>query len=125
MVTCVVTYNVWLLVSILLGSGIGQLVIGPFISIRLDKNYVSARNEVNEILTDHLPETEADNNRDVNRPNLGHSSHSGAPGQGSVTIDLKDLLINKPNEFASTSNNVQQKEDDGEKSEYVSLISDV
>ncbi|XP_060583234.1 uncharacterized protein LOC132739537 [Ruditapes philippinarum] len=131
MVYCVMTYNVWLLVSILLGSGIGQLIIGPFISIRLENSYISAKNESNDVLTDLLPEYDTDNiNDDVNNRNLDPGRQNGAVKPNSTPIELKDFIINKPNEHGYKSYNGNNllpftEVDDDQKSEYDSLISDV
>jgi hypothetical protein len=125
------TYNVWLLVSILLGSGIGQLIIGPFISIRLENSYISAKNESNDVLTDLLPEYDTDNiNDEVHNRNLDPGRQNGAVKPNSTPIELKDFIINKPNEPGYKSYNRNNllpftEVDDDQKSEYDSLISDV
>ncbi|XP_045160621.2 uncharacterized protein LOC123525553 [Mercenaria mercenaria] len=134
MVYCVMTYNVWLLVSILLGSGIGQRIIGPFISIYLEKRYLSVKNETNEIFTDLLPErvTPSNDNVDNGEITYPHSEHAGGDcvlKQGSMQIQLDDFLIHQPRHLDLKSdrsvNATPQIEEVDQTSEYDSLDGDI
>jgi hypothetical protein len=61
---------------------------------------------------------------------LDHGSQNGASKQSSIPIELKEFIIDKPNEHGYKSYNGNNllpftEVDDDQKSEYDSLISDV
>jgi hypothetical protein len=66
--------------------------------ILLENRLLSAKNESNEILTDLIRESDNANNDYVTKRILDHGSQNGASKQSSIPIELKEFIIDKPNE---------------------------
>ena len=46
---CIMTFNIWILISVIIGSGIGHFVCRPLLTIAIDKRIRSKEHQNNQI----------------------------------------------------------------------------
>lgn len=127
MVYCVKTMNIWLLISVILGSGIGQLVIGPFVAVKLEQKHQYRHGGEHEPLSDFStdettlksgystnPQTTSFEN-DLDQQ-TGHDIELTFIGTNLINLD--DLFLQTSVKANNTNHKPADYDDDDQISEY-------